>query len=215
MESSILVFDNFFDRPDKARKLALSLTYPEAPPEVYYPGRNSKESVAWPGHEEMFSQIIGRKVVGNGQSHGCARITLAADKRRGRVHVDPGCNWAGIIYLTLDEHAKGGTDFFRNRTYGTDRAPLTDEEAQTIYGKPSPRDALREILTVERGSDPDEWELIGTVPMKFNRLILFRPWFWHSSGDGFGDSLENGRLVVLLFFAPAPDAVNARIVPPL
>jgi len=215
MESSVLVFDNFFDRPDKARETALSLTYPTPPAEVYYPGRNSKESMVWPGHEEMFSQIIGRKLVPLGQSHGCARVTLAADKRRGRVHVDPGCNWAGIIYLTLDEHAQGGTDFFRSRRYGTDRAPLTDEEAQSIYGKATPREALREILTVERGSDPDEWELIGSLPMKFNRLILFRPWFWHSSGDGFGDSIENGRLVMLLFFAPGPDAVNARIVPQL
>jgi hypothetical protein len=215
MESSFLVFDNFFDRPDKARETALSLTYPEPPPQVYYPGRNSKESMAWPGHEEMMSKIIGRPLVANGQSHGCARITLAKDKRRGRVHVDPGCTWAGIIFLTLDEHAQGGTDFFRNRRYGTDRAPLTDEEAQEFYGKPTPRDALIDILTVERGSDPDEWERIGTLPMKFNRLILFRPWFWHSSGDGFGDSLENGRLVLLLFFAPAPGATNARIVPPL
>ncbi len=163
----------------------------------------------------MFSRIIGRDLVSTGQSHGCARLTLAADKRRGRVHVDPGCNWAAIICLTLDEYAQGGTDFFRNRRYGTDRAPLTNEEAQEIYGKATPREALTEILTVERGSDPDEWELIGNLPMKFNRLIMFRPWFWHSSGDGFGDSIENGRLVLLMFFAPSPDAVNARIVPPL
>jgi Family of unknown function (DUF6445) len=215
MESSFLVYDDFFDRPDKARETALSLTYPEPPPEVYYPGRNSRESMAWPGHEEMFSRIIGRPLVALGQSHGCARLTLASDKRRGRVHVDPGCNWAGIIYLTPDEYAQGGTDFFRNRRFGTDRAPLTDEEAQEIYGKPTPRDALIDILTVENGSDPDEWELIGSLPMKFNRLILFRPWFWHSSGDGFGDSIENGRLIMLLFFAPSANAVNARIVPPL
>ena len=94
-------------------------------------------------------------------------------------------------------------------------APLDDAEAQAIYGKATPREALMEILTVENGSDPDAWELTHTLPMKFNRCVLFRPWFWHSSGDGFGTTIEDGRLVVLLFFAPAPDAVGAVTVPML
>ena len=34
-------------------------------------------------------------------------------------------------------------------------------------------------------------------------------------GDGFGTTIEDGRLVVLLFFAPAPDAVGAVTVPML
>ena len=216
MQSSYLVVDDFFQEPLKAREMVLGLTYPEPPPTVYYPGRNSRESLAWPGNERMFSNILGEPVVGlNKQSHGRARLTLAADERRGRVHVDPGCTWAGIVYLTLDEHARGGTDFFRNLRYGTDRAPLTDEEAQRLYGKATPREALTELLTVEGGSDMSQWERIFTLPMKFNRCILFRPWFWHSSGDGFGDTIENGRLVLLLFFAPGPGAVNAAIVPPL
>ena len=215
MQRSFLVIDDFFDRPDKAREVALAMDYPD-PGEVYYPGRNSKQSMAWPGSDQMFSQLVGEKVIGiNKWSHGCARSTLAADKRRGRVHVDPGATWAGIIYLSLDEHASGGTDFFRNVRYGTDRAPLDDAEAQAIYGKATPREALMEILTVENGSDPDAWELTHTLPMKFNRCVLFRPWFWHSSGDGFGTTLEDGRLVLLLFFAPAPDAVGAVSVPML
>jgi hypothetical protein len=39
------------------------------------------------------------------------------------------------------------------------------------------------------------------VPMRFNRLLLLRPWFWHTAGPGFGDNLDNGRLVYLMFFA--------------
>ncbi len=214
MQSSVMVIDDFFDNPDHVRGVALGLDYPDPGPTVYYPGRNSRQSMAWPNNERMFSRILGENVVGLGKwSHGCARLTLAADERRGRIHVDPGCNWAGIIYLSLDEHAAGGTDFFLNRRYGTDRAPLDDEEAQTIYGKPTPRDALREILSLEAADDSETWDLSYTLPMKFNRCILFRPWFWHSSGDGFGSTVEDGRLVVLLFFAPAPDAVGAKTVP--
>jgi hypothetical protein len=41
-----------------------------------------------------------------------------------------------------------------------------------------------------------------TVPMRFNRLILLRPWLWHTAGMSFGTSNENCRLVQLFFFAP-------------
>jgi hypothetical protein len=216
MQSSYIVLDDFFDRPDKARETALSVDYPPAPDTVYYQGRNSRQSMAWPGHETMFSNILGQQLVPLGQSHGCARITLGDDERpSGRVHVDPGAAWAGIIGLSLDEHWQGGTDFFRHRATGSDRAPVNDEEARRMYGKATPREALIDILDPAKGENMDAWELSFTLPLKFNRCILFRPWFWHSSGDGFGTTLEDGRLVLLLFFKPGPDAVNAVTVPQL
>jgi hypothetical protein len=30
--------------------------------------------------------------------------------------------------------------------------------------------------------------------------VLFRPWLWHNAGAGFGDCLENGRLIYLLSY---------------
>jgi hypothetical protein len=85
MQSSYLVLDDFFDRPDKARESALGMDYPPAPDTVYYQGRNSRQSMAWPGHEKMFSNILGQQLVPLGQSHGCARITLGDDERTGRA----------------------------------------------------------------------------------------------------------------------------------
>ena len=35
----------------------------------------------------------------------------------------------------------------------------------------------------------------------FNRLVLLRPWLWHTAGPGFGDRPENARFVYLMFFA--------------
>jgi hypothetical protein len=74
---------------------------------------------------------------------------------------------------------------------------------------------LIDILDPAKGENMEAWEASFTLPLKFNRCILFRPWFWHSSGDGFGTTLEDGRLVMLLFFKPGPDAVNAITVPQL
>lgn len=49
-------------------------------------------------------------------------------------------------------------------------------------------------------NDPDKWEKILTVPMRFNRLMLFRPQQYHDAGAGFGGDLQNGRLVYLNFY---------------
>jgi len=51
--------------------------------------------------------------------------------------------------------------------------------------------------------DESKWECVMRVPMRFNRLILLRPWLWHTAGPAFGDRPENGRLVFLLFYGAA------------
>ena len=50
---------------------------------------------------------------------------------------------------------------------------------------------------------PSKWEKQFTVPMRFNRLILFSPWMFHNSAAGFGTTPADGRLVYLMFFAAA------------
>ena len=57
-----------------------------------------------------------------------------------------------------------------------------------------------EKVSKPHSKDPSQWERVMRVPMKYNRLILFRPWLWHTAGPAFGDSIENGRLIYLLFF---------------
>jgi hypothetical protein len=80
-----------------------------------------------------------------------------------------------------------------------DRWPINRDEL-AASGMNSVEDVRREI--VERDSnDPERWELTMQVPMRFNRLLLLRPWFWHTAGPGFGDKLDTGRLVYLMFFA--------------
>jgi hypothetical protein len=41
------------------------------------------------------------------------------------------------------------------------------------------------------------------VPARFNRLLLFSPWQFHNAAPGFGTSIEDSRLVMLLFFGVA------------
>ena len=200
MLQSVVVIDDFYADPFQVREAALGLNYPEPPADVYYPGCTSREALLPSNSDEMFQFILREPVTGaKNSTHGHCRYSLAGAHRPAEVHIDPGKCWAGIVYLTLDKDCRGGTDFFRHKAHGTDRAPITDEEAKEIYGMDTCKEAVRKLI-YDDGHHLDRWDHLMTMPMKFNRLALFRPWMWHTSGVDFGDSIENGRLVQLLFF---------------
>ena len=200
MPTSLIIVDDFLDNPQGLREAALRLSYP--PVQGAFPGRNSVERIDIGGLAEQVSRLVGERVapMPPPQSHGKCRITLASDVGKAKVHVD-GAHWSGILYLSRPADCRGGTEFFRHRATGTDRAPYDDREAAT-FGYSSAREMVTSIL--DRDSlDDTRWEMTMRVPMRFNRLILLRPWLWHTAGENFGDSLENGRLVYLMFFASA------------
>jgi hypothetical protein len=200
MPTSLIVVDDFFEDPHAVREAALRLTYP--PLQGVFPGRNSIERLDIPGLDRLVSHLVGEPVraVNPPQSHGKCRITFARDAGTARVHIDP-AHWSGILYLSRPEDCRGGTEFFRHRATGTDRAPYDDAEAAQ-WGYASGREMVTQILSRD-GLDPAAWEPSMTVPMRFNRLLLLRPWLWHTAGENFGDTMENGRLVFLMFFESA------------
>ncbi len=101
------------------------------------------------------------------------------------------------------------TDVFRHKRYGTDRAPLTDEETRRVYRTKTRGEAVRKLIS-DDGHHLDRWEHLMTLPMKFKRRALLRPWPRHTSEIDFGDTIETGRLVQLLFFAAvAPNSAMA------
>ena len=50
------------------------------------------------------------------------------------------------------------------------------------------------------GKDESKWICTDNVGFKYNRLVMFNPFLWHSNGDWFGDTYDNCRLVQLFFF---------------
>lgn len=200
MPTSLIVVDDFLQDPHELRQAALRLTYP--PLQGAFPGRNSLERINLDGLTQRISHLVGEPLtlLTPPQSHGKCRITLAGDVGRARVHIDQSY-WSGILYLSLPEHCRGGTEFFRHIPTNSERAPLTADELAAM-GFRSNEEMHRGI--VEKDSlDDGKWEMTMRVPMRFNRLVMLRPWLWHTAGEGFGDTLENGRLVYLMFFAPA------------
>ncbi|HEY5971779.1 MAG TPA: DUF6445 family protein [Pseudoxanthomonas sp.] len=200
MPTSLMIVDDFLDNAHLLREAALRLTYPEQ--EGKFPGRNSVERIDIEGLAQQCSRLVGEplEAMPPPQSHAKCRITLAGDKGQAKVHVDP-AHWSGLLYLSRPEDCRGGTEFFRHLPTNSDRAPYSDAEA-AVHGFASAKGMVDEIIARD-GTDDSKWEMTMRVPMRFNRLVLLRPWLWHTAGENFGDTMENGRLVYLMFFASA------------
>lgn len=197
MYTTFLVVDDFLDNAEALREQALSLDYPDL--EGQFPGRNSKQRINIEGLTEAVSGILRERLVPAPppQSHAKSRLTMASDKGRGKVHVDES-HWSGILYLSRPADCRGGTEFFRHRETGLDRFPFTREELDA-HGFASTAEAHAALIERD-GTADSAWEMLMNVPMRFNRLLLLRPWLFHTAGPGFGDRPENGRLVYLMFF---------------
>lgn len=199
MLPSLLIIDDFLADPHAARTAALGLGYDPATRKGNYPGTLSTAPLAISGLEESVARIIGVPVVPQpGTTHGHCRLTLKGDRGVSGVHIDP-CFYSGILYLSRDEDARGGTDFFRHKRTGLEKVP-TDPLALAQSGY-ADVNALVEDVVNRDTLLPARWERVMRVPMRFNRLILFSPWLFHNSADGFGADADRGRLVHLQFYA--------------
>jgi hypothetical protein len=197
MYTTFLVVDDFLDNAEALRAQALRLDYPDQ--RGQFPGRNSKQRISIEGLTEAVSGILGERLVPSPppQSHAKARLTLEGDVGRGKVHVDES-HWSGILYLSRPEDCRGGTEFFRHRATGLDRFPFTRQELDA-HGFSTTAEAHAALIERD-GTDESAWDLLMSVPMRFNRLLLLRPWLFHTAGPGFGNRPDNARLVYLMFF---------------
>ena len=197
MVPAVYIIDDFLSDVERVRNRALELTYSVG---GNYPGRDSVERLAIDGLDEAVSSIMRQRLtaqLGEQFNHGKCRLTLSSDDQLARVHVDPS-HLSGILYLSRPEDCAGGTEFFRHVRTGTDRVPMTEEELAAL-GYNSYVDMHRDIV-LNDGGDRSKWQQTMTVPMRYNRLVLLQPHYWHTSGPGFGDNVGNGRLVYLMFF---------------
>jgi len=202
MFKTMIVVDDVYDDPEGIRQAALRLPYPLPPAGANYAGRNAAEKLLLGDTDRMLSWVAGETLAGAAdRAHGALRLTLAGDRGRYCVHVDVGVDWSGILYLNRPEHCRGGTHFYRHRATGTDHAPVTAADLARCNASTT-GEALDRILGQD-SNDEAQWESTLTVPMRFNRLVLFRPLLWHSAGEGFGTSIEDGRLVQLFFLRTA------------
>lgn len=207
---SLIVIDDLVADPLAYRERALRLPYPHAagPAGINYPGR---QTAAQPCGAIMqrIADALGRDIKWDSPDHGAFRLSPADASARNDIHVDSASRdeiYAGVLYLSLPEHCRGGTVFWRHRATGWERRPRPDQLAAAGYAsfgqferRWMPVDRLQPFGDLERRREVD-WERVLTVPMRFNRLVVYRSDFFHSIDRLFGDRPENSRFVQLFFF---------------
>lgn len=198
MHLNMMIIDDFFDNPDEIRQMALTMHYPPATEKDYFPGRNSATRVTVPGLDNVISSLVRERLSpAPGTSHAVPRLAMAGDVAQRNVHIDQ-CHWSAIYYMTPDEHCEGGTNFYKHLPTNTEYAPYTADELKKV-GFDKPSDIWDKVLN-PHSNDDSKWQRTLHIPMKYNRLIIFRPWYYHSSGISFGETPETARLILPLFF---------------
>jgi hypothetical protein len=202
-ERRVIVVDDFYPDPHYVRVSALNAEY-ESKSSGNYPGCNSIQKFWDPSITQRLCKITGENIQPAPDSFcGQFRFIRKEDTPIQVVHFDPSPDqiWAGVIYLSLPEHYSGiqaGTTMYSHKASGTSVAPKDHIEAQRI-GVNTFEDM--KVFFETQGIDKSLWTPELSVNIKFNRLVLFRPWMWHAMDEHFGTDITNSRLTHLLFLS--------------
>ena len=205
--SGLRIFDDFLDDPDAVRAWAAGLDYTRGGGN--YPGAQTGPLAC----EDMMQRLadrLGRAIKWISPDNGVVRITLASDEARTDIHVDDeqavdNAHFAAVLYLTRPAHCAGGTSFWRHATTGWVKRPADDEiraagfaDFKTFLRRETPQAAPQafEALTRQRSN----WTPLFTLPMRYNRLVLYRGNYFHAVDSLFGQGFDDGRLVRLFTF---------------
>lgn len=197
----VTVIDNFYPDPDIIYDHIYSMKTEEKSV-GNYSGIMTEEPFFTQDHKDIFRYITGEYLVPSTRLTGKIRFSLESDKGKQHIHFDPGNKsvWAAVCYLQKPEHYpvdnNYGTVMWKHKRTGLTSIPL-DQEGIEKYGWENTQD-LKEFLDTE-GLDESLWEKTLEIPYKYNRLVLFRPWMFHSPGRNFGDKKENCRVLQTFF----------------
>lgn len=199
MLNRYIIVDDFYNDPDELVRVALSTMREEDSPSGGYAGVMTTQAFLGQQLRDTFQKLTMEPSINSStNANGRLRFTRENDSFKFHIHydVDMTTKWAGVVYLSKNHPRTEGTNFWRHLRTGLEVAPNT-VEGFAKYGWKDFHD-LKAFLETE-GLDESLWEKTFSIPYKYNRLVLFRPWLLHSPGPAFGDSLENCRIVQTLF----------------
>ena len=198
MRDRFYIVDDFYGNPDKLVDAAFDAV--EAVDSVgNYAGRMTDVAFMAPQIQDYLKQLLMEpSVESSTKLNGRIRFTQQGDSFKQHIHFDAGIHhrWSGVVYLSKEHPEVDGTCFWKHKRTGLEQVPLTHEGLEE-QGWHTAKD-LQKFLETE-GVDESKWTKTMVVPYRYNRLVLFRPWVFHSPGPSFGDSLQSSRLVQTIF----------------
>ncbi|SFX76007.1 hypothetical protein SAMN04487866_1238 [Thermoactinomyces sp. DSM 45891] len=201
LPDNVMVIDDFYDYPDQIRELALNADYHIFDEAQNFPGAETKKSFYTNIHIEKFEKLVKKSIQVNPAKYifGKFRLAMSNDQSKTCVHLDWDVDWTGIIYLTLDHNCKGGLGIFRHSETKLMSVPTIQEELNRFGCSTVNEFDRKYIMPISKNIE--KWDLVYEIPMKYNRLILFKgSEYFHGITQQFGDSISNSRLTQNFFF---------------
>ena len=209
-EMNLRVIDGLLDDFDSYRAQALAQRYHAVQyAEQNFPGVQT-DGQACDALMQRIATLLGRTIKWSSPDNGAFRLSDAGSSARADIHVDQPAteslrHHAGVLYLNEPAQCRGGTSFWRHKATGWSRRPSADE--LRAQGFSSALDFQRRALKATQKLPFEAlkagragWEPLFEVPMRANRLVVYRSDFFHSISDVFGSTPQDGRLVQLFFF---------------
>ena len=183
----LIICDNFYNNVDEVRAWALQQEFGVT---GNYPGQRTKPHLN-KGIADHISAIIGDEFIWPIDNTYCGALQYTTAKDRTWIHSDGWNDWAGVVYLTPDAPASGGTGIYRHKPTGAYSTPRLADGTTN--------ETLLDLINND-GQDYTKWELIDQVGNKYNRAVFYRGDLFHASMDYFGKDLQDGRLFQTFFF---------------
>jgi hypothetical protein len=195
MRTTTLIVDDFYPAPEAVRRAAMHLNY------------GTKEFL---GHKytgmstEWLPELIDGYV---GAAIGCPidlriqyfRLGTKEEKPTTHIHADGDCATHACVWY-LSEPPAGtvaGTGLYRHKKLGIDRMVTKEWMDAKGYDEQTFVDNLN-----ADGNDDSKWDMIGLLPQKFNRLVVYETAMFHARfpRDEWGNDASDGRLIWVGFF---------------
>ncbi|HYC38570.1 MAG TPA: DUF6445 family protein [Usitatibacter sp.] len=174
---AVVIIDDFLADPHAARAFALREEYSDA---GAFPGMRAAPRKHGARLARAFEAHVGKPIL---DLVSMFQYQTAAYESRSYVHHDM-CDWAAVLYLVEGHDGEPGTSFHRHREAGLTRGSLQ-------AGAPAPHH--------DDGGDPAKWEVTLTVPVRFNRLVLYDALMFHRNASAWGSDVHDARLVQAFF----------------
>lgn len=150
-----------------------------------------------PGFEKMLADALFVPVEWIKPSLNFWKLSLDGDNPEFKVHSDDIMNkHVALLYFSRDEHATGGTAFWKHVSGLTEMPTVPALEAEGFNHGVFCHWLSGEVL------DPSKWTCTDIIGFKFNRLMISSTQAFHSRAPfvGWGNDATNGRLVWTCFF---------------
>lgn len=199
MLEDVYVVDNFYDNPDFIRDLALNAEYLEYR-NSNVPGYESEKSYYTDKHLDIFKNLINKDILidPNKYTYGKFRYSLKNSPSLSEMHIDS-LHWSAIVYLSKNEHSKGGLGIYKHKPSNLSYVPQTVEELNQLGFQD--RRHLDKVIVRPDTKNKSAWEVMEFIPVKYNRMVLFPgSKYFHTVTNKFGSNINDARLSHNFFF---------------